>query len=141
MSQLTTKPYLIRAIYDWCCDNGFTPYITVRVVDDEFGELMGYVRNGEITLNVSPLAAPNINIGNEMISCSARFNGVSQNLSIPVPAVSGIFARENGQGMFFPPSEGELEPNPVKEISEEQKTKSKKAPLKLASKPKLQIIK
>jgi stringent starvation protein B len=132
----STKPYLIRAIYDWCVDNGFTPYISVRVIDDEFGELMGYVRNGEITLNVSAQATPNITFGNEIIACSARFNGASRELCIPVVAVSAIFARENGQGMSFAPSDEKPEAA-TQDATAEQKTKSKKSP----SKPKLEIIK
>lgn len=136
----STKPYLIRAIYDWCLDNGYTPYISVRVIGDEFGNLMGYARNGEITLNVSAHATPNISFGNDVISCSARFNGASQDLCVPVTAVSAIFARENGQGMSFPPNEETLD-TLANDTTTQQKAKSKTVPTKRSSKPTLHVIK
>jgi stringent starvation protein B len=96
----STTPYLIRAIWEWCVDNGFTPYIAVRV-DATTRVPMEYVRNGEIVLNISPDATRNLKIGNELIQFSARFNGVSREVSVPVAAVGGIFAKENGQGLAF----------------------------------------
>jgi stringent starvation protein B len=96
----STTPYLIRAIWEWCVDNGFTPYIAVKV-DAATRVPMEYVRNGEIVLNISPDATRNLKIGNELIQFSARFNGVSREVSVPVSAVSGIFAKENGQGLAF----------------------------------------
>src|SRR3954467_2614247 len=96
----STKPYLLRAIYEWCVDNGLTPYISV-VVDAATRVPMEYVRDGEIVLNIGPLAASRLVIGNEMIECSARFSGAARELSIPVAAVAAIYARENGQGMSF----------------------------------------
>ena len=100
MADVSTKPYFIRAIYEWCSDCGFTPYLSVRV-DDRTRVPMEYVKNGEIVLNVSVNATRNLTINNEMIQFSARFNGVSREVSIPVDRVQGIFARENGQGAFF----------------------------------------
>jgi len=99
-SAVSTKPYLLRALYEWCVDNGFTPYISV-MVDARTRVPMEYVRDGEIVLNIGPLAASRLVIGNEMIECSARFSGMARELSIPVAAVSAIYARENGQGMSF----------------------------------------
>lgn len=96
----STKPYLLRALYEWCVDNGFTPYISV-VVDARTRVPMEYVRDGEIVLNIGPLAASRLVIGGELIECSARFSGMARDLSIPVAAVSAIYARENGQGMSF----------------------------------------
>ncbi|WP_028454553.1 ClpXP protease specificity-enhancing factor [Chitinilyticum litopenaei] len=97
---VSTKPYLIRALHEWCSDQGFTPYLVVAVrqkmqVPQEF------VKNGEIVLNISYNATRNLTIGNDYISFSARFNGVSRDISIPVGAVVSIFARENGEGMGF----------------------------------------
>jgi stringent starvation protein B len=96
-----TKPYLIRALYEWCTDSGLTPYLTVKV-DAQTRVPMEYVKNGEIVLNVSADATHRLTLGNDLIQFSARFNGASRECSIPVSAVAGIFARENGQGLVFP---------------------------------------
>jgi stringent starvation protein B len=100
MADVSTKPYFIRAIYEWCSDCGYTPYLSVRV-DEKTRIPMEYVKNGEIVLNVSLNATRNLTINNELIQFSARFNGVSREVSIPVERVQGIFSRENGQGAFF----------------------------------------
>jgi stringent starvation protein B len=100
MADVSTKPYFLRAIYEWCSDCGFTPYLSVRV-DERTRVPMEYVKNGEIVLNVSLNATRNLTINNELIQFSARFNGVSREVSVPVDRVQGIFARENGQGAFF----------------------------------------
>jgi stringent starvation protein B len=100
MADVSTKPYFIRAIYEWCSDCGYTPYLSVRV-DDRTRVPMEYVKNGEIVLNVSLNATRNLTINNELIQFSARFNGVSREVNIPVDRVQGIFARETGQGAFF----------------------------------------
>ena len=100
MAEVSTKPYFIRAIYEWCSDCGFTPYLSVRV-DERTRVPMEYVKNGEIVLNVSLNATRNLTINNELIQFSARFNGVSREVSDPVDRVQGLFARENGQGAFF----------------------------------------
>ena len=101
----STTPYLIRAIYEWCSDSGLTPYLSVKV-DAKTRVPMEYVKNGEIVLNISPDAAHRLTLGDDVIQFAARFNGVSRECSIPVAAVSGIFARENSQGLFFPPEVG-----------------------------------
>jgi stringent starvation protein B len=100
MADVSTKPYFIRAIYEWCSDCGYTPYLSVRV-DERTLIPMEYVKNGEIVLNVSLNATRNLTINNDLIQFSARFNGVSREVRIPVDRVQGIFARENGQGAFF----------------------------------------
>ena len=100
MTDLSMRPYLIRAIYEWCVDNGFTPYLAVRV--DEHTEVpRAHVKNGEIVLNLSADAVRNLLMGNEMITCTGRFGGVSFNLMVPVAAVIGIFSKETGQGLVF----------------------------------------
>ena len=100
MKELSTKPYLIRAIYDWCSDSGLTPYVVVKV--DPFTKVpMEFVRNGEIVLNLSADATHKLTLGNDLIQFSARFSGASREVSIPVEAVGGIFAKENGRGLFF----------------------------------------
>jgi stringent starvation protein B len=105
VKETSTAPYLIRAIFEWCCDNGLTPYIAVRV-DETTKVPIEYVKNGEIVMNVSPDATRNLKIGNELLQFSARFAGVSREISVPINTVSGIFAKETGQGLSFqnPPS-------------------------------------
>jgi stringent starvation protein B len=97
---LSTKPYLIRALWSWCCDAGFTPYLTV-FVDEHCRVPLDYVQDGSITLNLSPSATGQLDLGNEWITLSARFGGVPRELMFPIGAVVGIFARENGAGMEF----------------------------------------
>lgn len=99
-SSASTKPYLIRAIYDWCTDNGFTPYLAVRV--DAYTRVpAAYVKDGEIVLNLSADAVRNLQLGNDEITCGGRFGGVPHEIIVPVAAVIGIFAKENGQGLVF----------------------------------------
>ena len=101
MQEISTKPYLIRAIYEWCTDNGFTPYIAV-FVDANTSVPREFVKNNEIVLNVSFDATSGLDMGNEWIAFSARFGGVSRKIDVPVENVLAIYARENGQGMAFP---------------------------------------
>jgi stringent starvation protein B len=96
----STKPYLIRALHEWCTDYGYVPHLLVAV-DAQTHVPKAYVKNGEIVLNVNYSATKNLQITNEAVSFSARFAGVSEDLYIPIAAVKGIFARETGQGMFF----------------------------------------
>lgn len=101
MAEKSTKPYLIRAIHEWCSDSNLTPYLSVKV-DANTRVPMEFVKNGEIVLNVGYDATHRLTIGNDGVQFSARFNGVSRECSVPLEAVIGIFARENGQGLFFP---------------------------------------
>lgn len=101
----STRPYLIRALHEWCTDNGFTPYLAV-FVDASVKVPQDYVKNGEIVLNVGFEATTALELGNELIEFKARFGGSSRDISVPVDHVIAIYARENGQGMAFPvPSE------------------------------------
>jgi stringent starvation protein B len=100
MAEKSTKPYLIRAIHEWCADSGYTPYLSVRV-DGNTRVPMEFVKDGEIVLNLGYDATHKLTIGNDLVQFSARFSGVSRECSIPMSAVAGIFARENGQGLFF----------------------------------------
>lgn len=101
MPETSTKPYLIRAIYEWCTDNGFTPYIAV-FVDANTSVPREFVKNNEIVLNVSFDATSGLDMGNEWIGFSARFGGISRKIEVPIENVLAIYARENGQGMAFP---------------------------------------
>jgi stringent starvation protein B len=106
----STRPYLIRALHDWCTDNGFTPYIAV-FVDRLVQVPMEYVKNNEIVLNVGFEATSGLKLGNEFIEFKARFGGSAREIVVPVDHVVAIYARENGQGMAFPvPAEGGASP-------------------------------
>lgn len=97
----STRPYLIRALHEWCLDNGFSPYISVQV-DASVTVPMEFVKNGEIVLNVGMEATHALRLGNDFIEFKARFGGVAREISVPVSHVTAIYARENGQGMAFP---------------------------------------
>jgi|GraSoiStandDraft_39_1057311.scaffolds.fasta_scaffold181112_2 stringent starvation protein B len=103
MPDLSTKPYLIRAIYEWCNDSGFTPYIAVAVAEG-VRVPPEHVKNGEIVLNVSALATNRLTLGNQAIEFQARFGGVAREVYVPIERVIAIYARENGQGMAFEPA-------------------------------------
>ena len=136
MAEKSTKPYLIRALHEWCSDSGLTPYISVRV-DANTRVPADHVRNGEIVLNIGQDATHRLTIGNERIQFAARFNGVSRECSIPVEAVTGIFAKENGQGLLFPRGGGAPEstaPTAAAETTPPAGTPN-------GGKPKLQVIK
>lgn len=106
MGQTSTKPYLLRAIYEWCGDNGFTPHLVVAV-DAQTRVPMEYVKGGEIVLNIGAGATRNLLIGNDFIRFSARFGGVPREIEVPVSTVLAIYARENGEGLSFPRDQAE----------------------------------
>ena len=121
MNEIPTKPYLLRALFEWCVDNGYTPHLAVRV-DSRTQVPNEYVKNGEITLNVSPNAVHKLQLGNELIEFSARFGGVARQISVPVTNVYALYARETGHGMTFDiegpkpvlQAVAEAEPSPAK---------------------------
>jgi len=98
--EIPAKPYLLRALYEWCLDNGYTPHLTVRV-DEHCRVPRGHTRDGQITFNIGALATHSLQIGNDYIEFQARFNGVAQQISVPVTAVAALYARETGNGMGF----------------------------------------
>ncbi len=100
MSEIPTKPYLLRGLFEWCVDNGYTPHLAVKV-DSRTQVPSEYVKNGEITLNISPNAVHKLQMGNELIEFSARFGGVARQISVPVTNVYALYARESGHGMTF----------------------------------------
>lgn len=100
MSEISTKPYLLRAIYEWCTDNGYTPYLAAAV-DTRTRVPREFVKNGEIVLNISFAATSGLKMENDFIYFNARFGGISREIAIPVENVVAIYARENGQGMAF----------------------------------------
>jgi stringent starvation protein B len=124
---ISTKPYMLRAIHEWCVDNGLTPHLLVAV-NAQTRVPMAYVKDGEIVLNLNYAATKDLHMDNDAVVFSARFGGVSQNMYIPMNAVKGIFARENGQGMFFevndePAEAGKSEPNTSSDPQQSNKNK------------------
>lgn len=120
LESTSTRPYLIRALYEWCTDNGFTPYVAV-LVDDTVQVPREYVKNGEIVLNISYDATSSLKLGNDFIEFKARFAGSAREIMVPVNRVIAIYARENGQGMAFPvPVAGSAEdakqPSPLSKV-------------------------
>ncbi len=100
MSEQSAKPYLVRAICEWCADNGLTPYLAVKV-NAQTRVPAAFVKNGEIVLNISTSATRKLTIDNDWVQFSARFSGSSQEVAVPMSAVSGIFAKETGYGFAF----------------------------------------
>ncbi|MCE1184460.1 MAG: ClpXP protease specificity-enhancing factor [Rhodocyclales bacterium] len=96
----STKPYLVRAIWEWCNDNGFTPYMAVEV-DGSCRVPMEFVKDGQIVLNIGMEATNKLQMGNDMVSFQARFGGVARDISVPIARVAAVYARENGAGMAF----------------------------------------
>lgn len=123
----STRPYLIRALHEWCGDNGLTPYVTV-LVDNTVQVPREFVKDGEIVLNISFDATTGLQLGNEFLEFKARFGGVVRDIFVPIDQVVAIFAKENGQGMAFPRSdrpEG-------KAVDAREKKSPKAAPARLA---------
>lgn len=116
MSEISTKPYMLRAIYEWCTDSGYTPYLAVKV-DGSTTVPMEYVKKGEIVLNISFGATSGLKMDNDSIRFHARFGGVSREIYVPVNNVMAIYANENGQGMAFEPQSGVDQPSEQEESS------------------------
>lgn len=145
----STKPYMLRAIWEWCADNGYTPYIAV-MVDERTRVPREFVRDGQIVLNIGGGATNKLQMGNDLIEFQARFGGVARELSVPVSQVAAIYARENGAGMAFEVGEegreavsAPLEPAlaPVAEVLTEPAPELPEPPRPEGGRPKLQRIK
>ena len=136
MPELSTKPYLMRAIYDWCVDSGYTPYLAVTV-DAATRVPMEYVKDGQIVLNVGPIAVERFKLGSDLIEFHARFNGVMREISIPVDSVSAIYARENGQGLSFEVGTADATPAAEPEAGDEHPPE----PPRPSGKPSLRRVK
>jgi len=122
----STKPYLVRAIYEWCVAEQFTPYLLVKIDQNTLAP-RAFIKDGKILLNLSPESIKDLLMGDEAITFTARFNGTPENLYLPISAVEGIYAKENGEGLFFE----------VKEDQEIESKEKKKPP----NKPKLTLVK
>ena len=140
MAETSTKPYLIRAIHEWCCDNAFTPYIAV-VADGRARVPREFVRDGQIVLNVSYEATGHLSISNDGITFQARFGGVARDISVPISNVTAIYARENGAGMAFEPESESSVSSPSVQDSPASSDPDPEPPSPPAGRPKLQRIK
>ena len=137
----STKPYLLRAIWEWCCDNGFTPYIAVQV-DERTRVPREFVRDDQIVLNLGPSATNKLQIGNDFVDFQARFSGVARELSVPVAQVTAIYARENGAGMAFEVDPSERANAFEDDMSTDDQTTTDTSPAPTEpGRPKLQRIK
>ena len=133
-----TRPYLARAIYEWICDNQLTPYLLVDATQPHTDVPVQFVKDGQIVLNIVPHAVHKLNMSNDAVTFSARFGGVSRDIYVPFNAVLGLYAKENGQGLFFDPEEysnAQSDENPVE--SNHTETKQTETPKK---KPSLRIL-
>ena len=122
----STKPYLVRAIYEWCVAEQFTPYLLVKIDQNTLAP-RAFIKDGKILLNLSPESIKDLLMGDEAITFTARFNGAPENLYLPISAIEGIYAKENGEGLFF-------------EVEEDQEIDSKEIK-KSPNKPKLTLVK
>ena len=111
MSMKSSRPYLVRALYEWILDNGCTPYLLVDATVAGVDVPQQYVKNGQIVLNVAPGAVAGIDMSNDEIRFRGRFGGVATDVFVPIGAVLGIYARENGQGMVFEPEQAPPPPD------------------------------
>lgn len=133
---LSTRPYLIRAIYEWCNDAGFTPHILVQV-DEHTKVPTGYIKDGQIVLNVGGNAVRDLVIDNDWILFSARFSGASQEIAVPINRVAAIFARENGQGMHFDVLDMDEEPG----VAADEASPEEQPPEPPKGRPQLKVVK
>lgn len=133
-SMTSSQPYLIRAIYDWVIDNGFTPYLLVNAENDYAMIPRDFVEDGKIVLNINPSAISDLQLGNDYIMFNARFSGKAMEVSVPVVAVLAIYARENGQGMMFDENTSDLPPIPPENTTPPE-------PPKKPKKPQLKVVK
>lgn len=135
MSMTSSRPYMMRALYEWILDNDCTPYVLVNALADSVEVPQQYVKNGQIVLNVSPTAVIDFLISDEAVQFNGRFGGMPMDIYAPMTAVMGIYARENGQGMIFDMDEPEPDPEPPK-----PKLELKEAPAK-TERPSLKVVK
>ncbi|TCJ13823.1 ClpXP protease specificity-enhancing factor [Parasulfuritortus cantonensis] len=135
------QPYFLRALYEWCVDSGYTPYITVKV---EGGAKVpaAYVKDGQIVLNIGPAAVRNLQMDNDWLSFSARFGGVAQVIEVPVANVLAIYARETGDGMAF--SQQATKPGALEAVADEEEpppSAPEGGPARPKGKPSLRVVK
>ncbi|AQA19789.1 ClpXP protease specificity-enhancing factor [Halioglobus japonicus] len=130
-----SRPYIMRALYEWIVDNSCTPYILVDATMEDVSVPEQYVKDGQIVLNISPTAVMDLDMSNDAVVFNGRFGGVATDVYVPVTAVVGIYARENGQGMVFEPEDPpEDDPTPPEDTPPEPSGKPE-------GRPSLKIVK
>ena len=131
MTMTSSRPYLIRALYEWVLDNDSTPYILVNALGDDVKVPREHVKDGQIILNISPTAVQSLNIDNDAMEFRGRFAGIPFQVFVPIEAVLGIYARENGQGMFFEAQSPEPKPPGPDKPDDGKRPKSGKPALRV----------
>ena len=101
MEMTSSRPYLVRAMYQWISDNGFTPYLLVDAGAEDCMVPVAHIQDGKIILNIAPMAINGLTLGDEAVTFSARFSGITEAIYVPIDAVLAIYSKENGQGMMF----------------------------------------
>lgn len=134
----SSRPYLVRALYEWIVDNNCTPYILVDATQAGTQVPRQHVQNGQIVLNISPTAVAALHVANDELTCSARFGGVAMQVIVPMNALLGIYARENGQGMVF---ESEPSPEPPEGGGSGEKSSGDKKSTGGTPRPSLKVVK
>lgn len=142
MTMTSSRPYTVRALYEWILDNECTPYVLVNAMAENVQVPQQYVKNGQIVLNVSPVAVMDLELTNDAMHFNGRFGGMPMDVFVPMSAVMGIYARENGQGMIFEMEESEPPPEGPDSDGGDKKAgddKADKPPAK--NKPGLRVVK
>ena len=137
-SMTSSRPYMIRAIYEWVVDNDCTPYILVNAMQEGVQVPQQFVQDGQIVLNISPTAVVGLDVGNDELGFRGRFGGVAQDVRVPTSAVLGIYARENGQGMLFDSDDPVPPPSPSSP-DDDSASPSSKTPK--SGRPSLKVVK
>jgi stringent starvation protein B len=136
----STKPYLVRAIYDWALDNGFTPQVLVATNTEGVQVPRQYIKDNQIVLNIHPKSVTGLELGNEFLWCSARFSGTAMEITAPMPAVLAIYARENGQGIVFQDEDSGVPPPSDPDRDREEGSATVNEP-RQGSAPHLKVVK
>lgn len=143
MNSLPQQPYFLRALYEWCVDCGCTPYVTVKV-DTRTRVPKGFVKDGQIVLNIGPNAVRNLNMDNDWITFSARFGGVAQSIEVPILNVTAIYAQETGEGMAFSsqePTQVEVAAPVIQVVDDDATLSDGSNPTPPRGRPKLRVVK
>lgn len=125
MTMTSSRPYLTRALYEWIVDNGCTPYVVVNANRDDVQVPRSYIKDGQIVLNIAPGAVVGFKLDNETLEFNARFGGVAMQIYVPMSAILGIYARENGQGMIFEMEDSPSNPPPASDPNRDNTSNKK----------------
>ena len=142
MTMKSNRPYLLKAFYEWIVDSDCTPYIAVDAHFPGVEVPQEFVTDGQIVLNIAPRAVSNFDMNHQSVSFSTRFGGIPISIMVPVAAIVGIYAHENGQGMVFEPEDDpKIDPPTPQGPTVVPSTKTKKKPSKTKAKPSLRVVK